>query len=298
MVHFTIFVDKNFSMKKLLTCCLLLSVSLIASAENWVEVCGEGKYEFSENITPQEAKSEALKRAKANALEERFGVMVSQEVFSQTKELNGKTDDYISVLSGSELRGEWIEDTREPEYQLLQEQGVWVYKVSVCGKARERQTADFGLIAKVLRRADDERSESADFQSGDAFYLYFRTPIKGFVSVYLADENQNVSCLLPYQRQPVHSVEVKADTDYLFFSEKQDNRPFVDEYVLTADEGIVQNRIYIVFSPNDFVKVADKERSKDALRELSFADFQAWLSKNRGHDTQMQVVEKTLTIRK
>lgn len=285
-------------MKKLLILYLLLSFSLMAFAEKWVEVCGEGKYELSENITPQEAKSEALKRAKANALEERFGVMVSQEVFSQTKEANGKTDDYISVLSGSELRGEWIEDTQQPEYQLLQEHGVWVYKVSVCGKARERQTADFGLIAKVLRRADDERSESADFQSGDAFYLYFRTPIKGFVSVYLADENQNVSCLLPYQRQQVHSVEVKADTDYLFFSEKQDNRPFVDEYVLTADEGIVQNRIYIVFSPNDFVKVADKERSKDALRELSFADFQAWLSKNRGHDTQMQVVEKTLTIRK
>ena len=91
-------------------------------------------------------------------------------------------------------------------------------------------------------------------------------------------------------------MEVKADTDYLFFSKKHDNQPFVDEYVLTAEEKIVQNRIYIVFSPNDFVKITDRVRSKDALRELPFADFQSWLTKNRSHDAQMQVIEKTLTI--
>jgi len=282
-------------MKKLLVV-YLLSLSLVASAKDWVKVCGEERYVVPENVSLQDAKIEALKRAKANALAERFGMMVSQNTTSIMKENNGELNDYFLATSGTELRGEWLEDIKEPEYNIYYRNDMQVVEVSVCGKARERKSAEIDLNVRVLRNGTKIHNESETFSSGDSFYLYFRTPIKGFVCVYLVDENQQATCLLPYQREQLHSVEVEANTDYLFFSiEHSVQKVFVDEYVLSSYNGIIQNQLYVIFSPNDFVKASDREYSS-ALRELSFVDFQAWLTRNRNHDEKMQVIKKVLTI--
>lgn len=282
-------------MKKLLVV-YLLSLSLVASAKDWVKVCGEERYVVPENVSLQDAKIEALKRAKANALAERFGMMVSQNTTSIMKENNGELNDYFLATSGTELRGEWLEDIKEPEYNIYYRNDMQVVEVSVCGKARERKSAEIDLNVRVLRNGTKIHNESETFSSGDSFYLYFRTPIKGFVCVYLVDENQQATCLLPYQREQLHSVEVEANTDYLFFSiEHSVQKVFVDEYVLSSYNGIIQNQLYVIFSPNDFVKASDREHSS-ALRELSFVDFQAWLTRNRNHDEKMQVIKKVLTI--
>lgn len=282
-------------MKKLLVV-YLLSLSLVASAKDWVKVCGEERYVVPENVSLQDAKIEALKRAKANALAERFGMMVSQNTTSIMKENNGELNDYFLATSGTELRGEWLEDIKEPEYNIYYRNDMQVVEVSVCGKARERKSAEIDLSVKVLRNGTEMHNESETFSSGDSFYLYFQTPIKGFVCVYLVDENQQATCLLPYQREQLHSVEVEANTDYLFFSiEHSVQKVFVDEYVLSSYNGIIQNQLYVIFSPNDFVKASDREYSS-ALRELSFVDFQAWLTRNRNHDEKMQVIKKVLTI--
>lgn len=282
-------------MKKLLVV-YLLSLSLVASAKDWVKVCGEERYVVPENVSLQDAKIEALKRAKVNALAERFGMMVSQNTTSIMKENNGELNDYFLATSGTELRGEWLEDIKEPEYNIYYRNDMQVVEVSVCGKARERKSAEIDLNVRVLRNGTKIHNESETFSSGDSFYLYFRTPIKGFVCVYLVDENQQATCLLPYQREQLHSVEVEANTDYLFFSiEHSAQKVFVDEYVLSSYSGIIQNQLYVIFSPNDFVKASDREHSS-ALRELPFVDFQAWLTRNRNHDEKMQVVKKVLTI--
>lgn len=282
-------------MKKLLVV-YLLSLSLVASAKDWVKVCGEERYVVPENVSLQDAKIEALKRAKANALAERFGMMVSQNTTSIMKENNGELGNYFLATSGAELRGEWLEDIKEPEYNIYYRNDMQVVEVSVCGKAREQKSAEIDLNVRVLRNGTKIHNESETFSSGDSFYLYFRTPIKGFVCVYLVDENQQATCLLPYQREQLHSVEVEANTDYLFFSiEHSVQKVFVDEYVLSSYNGIIQNQLYVIFSPNDFVKASDREYSS-ALRELSFVDFQAWLTRNRNHDEKMQVIKKVLTI--
>lgn len=282
-------------MKKLLVV-YLLSLSLVASAKDWVKVCGEERYVVPENVSLQDAKIEALKRAKANALAERFGMMVSQNTTSIMKENDGELGNYFLATSGAELRGEWLEDIKEPEYNIYYRNDMQVVEVSVCGKARERKSVEIDLSVKVLRNGTEMHNESETFSSGDSFYLYFRTPIKGFVCVYLVDENQQATCLLPYQREQLHSVEVEANTDYLFFSiEHSVQKVFVDEYVLSSYNGIIQNQLYVIFSPNDFVKASDREYSS-ALRELSFVDFQAWLTRNRNHDEKMQVIKKVLTI--
>lgn len=284
-------------MKKVLVL-YLLTFSLVVSAKDWVKICGEERYVVPENVSLRDAKNVALMRAKANALAEHFGTIIHQGTTSVKKDNNDGLNEYFIQTTGQELRGDWIEDVNQPIYRILFENEMQIVEVSVCGKARERKLAEIDLVAKLLRNDTDNRSETDKFQSGDAFYLYFRTPINGFLSVYLIDENQQATCLLPYQHQLSHSVSVDANTDYVFFSEKKcTDKNFVDEYILTANDDVVQNQLYIIFSPNEFVKANDEYKTSD-LRELTFADFQTWLTKNRVYDEKMQVVRKVLTITK
>ena len=276
----------------------LLTFSLVVSAKDWVKICGEERYVVPENVSLRDAKNEALMRAKANALAERFGTIIHQGTTSVIKENNVGLNEYFIQTTGQELRGEWIEDIGQPIYRILFENEMQIVEVSICGKARKRKFAEIDFVAKVMRNDTDNRSETEKFQSGDAFYLYFRTPIKGYLSVYLIDENQQATCLLPYQHQSFHSVAVDANTDYVFFSLKESiDNDFVDEYILTANDDVVQNQLYIIFSPNEFVKANDEYKTSN-LRELSFADFQTWLTKNRVYDEKMQVIRKVLTITK
>ena len=291
------YICRKINMKKVFVL-YLLTLSLVVSAKDWVKICGEERYVVPENVSLRDAKNEALMRAKANALAERFGTIIHQGTTSVIKENNVGLNEYFIQTTGQELRGEWIEDIGQPIYRILFENEMQIVEVSICGKARERKFAEIDFVAKVMRNDTDNRSETEKFQSGDAFYLYFRTPIKGYLSVYLIDENQQATCLLPYQHQSFHSVAVDANTDYVFFSLKESiDNDFVDEYILTANDDVVQNQLYIIFSPNEFVKANDEYKTSN-LRELSFADFQTWLTKNRVYDEKMQVIRKVLTITK
>ena len=171
----------------------LLTLSLVVSAKDWVKICGEERYVVPENVSLRDAKNEALMRAKANALAEHFGTIIHQGTTSVIKENNVGLNEYFIQTTGQELRGEWIEDIGQPIYRILFENEMQIVEVSICGKARERKLAEIDLVAKLLRNDTDNRSETEKFQSGDAFYLYFRTPIKGYLSVYLIDENQQAT---------------------------------------------------------------------------------------------------------
>ena len=60
------------------------------------------------------------------------------------------------------------------------------------------------------------------------------------------------------------------------------------------------NYIYIIYSPNSFVKANDNQTVSDGQlelpRELSLKDFRKWLAKNRMRDKDMQVDIRSITI--
>jgi len=61
--------------------------------------------------------------------------------------------------------------------------------------------------------------------------------------------------------------------------------------------------LYVIFSPNDFTKPFDNEggknfRNESLPRELSYEDFQKWLSNNQTRDPEMLVSTSVITIRK
>lgn len=280
--------------------CTLLLLSIGSYAQKKVEVNATYTYYAPENITLEAARSTALERAKIKAIAEKFGTVVSQSNTTRIENSNGESQiDFLSI-GGSEVRGEWIETLKEPQYQISYEQGMLVVTVSVSGVIREIVYASIDIDARILRNGTERKFESENFLSGDDLYLIFKSPTSGYLAVYLVDALNNTYCLLPYRGQKEGIYTIESNREYLLFSSKAVSgaeAAYVDEYVMTSEDNIERNHIYIIFSPNKFSKAADANSNDGLPRELSFGAFQRWLSKCRTHDTRMQVIKKEITIK-
>ncbi len=95
-----------------------------------------------------------------------------------------------------------------------------VVKAKVCGKAREISRAEVAFSAKILRNGTEARYESNAFRDGDDFYLLFKSPVNGFLAVYLIDDKQTAYCLLPYPGNASGKTPVEHAKEYIFFSQK------------------------------------------------------------------------------
>lgn len=282
---------------------ILLFLSLLPTlhvcAQKLTDVEGEYIYHAPENVTLEEAKKTALDRAKIQALADAFGTVVSQTNATRVENRNGKSDiDFLSI-GGSEVKGEWIETTGTPQYDISYEQNMLVVKVAVKGKAREIVSAKIDIKAKVLRNGTEDKFESDEFRDGDDLYLSFVSPVSGYLAVYLVDAEQKAYCLLPYRNQQEGIYKVEANRRYLFFSIKEapeKERLYVDEYVMTCSRASEHNQIYVIFSPQQFAKAVDNTSAETLPRELSFEDFQRWFTRCNTKDNSLQLQLKQIVI--
>jgi len=129
---------------------------------------------------------------------------------------------------------------------------------------------------------------STTFTSGEQLYLHFKSPLDGYLSVYLDDGN-TVNRLLPYtSAQNSSSVNVKADKDYFFFVKGESNPELgksdeVELYTLRSHE---YNTLYIIFSEVNYYKpILSQEKAAEngyiLPKSLSKNKFEEWLSNNR-----------------
>lgn len=262
---------------------------------------GEYTYNVPENVDLEKAKLIALDRVKIKLIADEFGTIVSQSNSTSVKNSNGKSDiDFISV-GGSEVRGEWVETIGQPVFKPSFVDGQLIINVRIKGKIREFVSANANFKALVLRNGTDDKYEDDNFKSGDALFLSFISPVSGYVVVYLVDNDGTAFCLLPYQNQEQGNVKVNGKERYVFFSERfspQDLKPYVDEYTITCSHTQELNQIYVIFSPNTFVRAIDGKKEETLPRELSYEDFQKWLAKSRIKDKAMTYKQFTINIRK
>lgn len=275
--------------------------SICCFSQKITTVSGEYTYYVPENIDLEKAKQIALERVKVQLIADEFGTVVSQNNATTIKNSNGKSDiDFVSV-GGSEVRGEWIETIGEPDFKPSFDNGQMIIKVHIKGKIREIVSADINFKALVLRNGTEDKYEDDTFKSGDDLFLSFTSPISGFVAVYLVDNDGTAFCLLPYQNQEQGNVKINANERYVFFSEKlspQNLKAYVDEYTMTCSHSQELNQVYVVFSPNTFVKATDGKREETLPRELSNEGFQKWLARNRAKDKDMIYKKIAISIRK
>lgn len=288
-------------MRRIVLISVLLLFVAITYAQKMQKVTATYTYYAPENVTLEEAKRIALDRAKLSAIANAYGTLVTQSNTMITSNQSGKTDSRFFSLGGSEVKGEWIETTQEPIYNISYEGDMLVISVEVKGRIREIVSSGIDFTAKVLRNGTEEKFESNQFRSGDDMFLYFKSPVDGYLTVYLLDETiQEVFCLLPYKASGQGAYRIEHDKPYILFSAKNDleNANIVDEYTMTCSREIEYNDIYIIFSPNAFTKANTNESTEDVLpRQLSFEDFQKWLVKLRKIDKEAIVNNKQISIK-
>lgn len=287
-------------MKKLFLLLSFISFVVSVHAQKLKTIEGEYTYHAPENVTLEQAKMTALDRAKIQALAEEFGTIVSQYNTTIVENQNEQSSIDFSSISGSEVKGEWIETTGEPIYNIMYEGDMLVVSVKVKGKAREIKGAKIDFEARVLRNGIEDRFESDQFVSGDDLYVSFRSPVKGFLAIYLLDAERQAYCLLPYRGQQDGIYAISANNRYLFFNEnvaRQEEQEFVEEYVMTCGKNLEKNNIYIIFSPNQFIKATDSDKGETLPRELAYEAFQKWLTECRKHDEKLSVQMFPITIK-
>jgi len=292
-------------MRYILQILTLLCLSAPLMAQKARRVSAEYTYvSDKKDETPEQARREALLMARYEAIRSCFGELVAGQTDIVMNNNGGRTSMTFRHHGGTELKADWIETIKEEVRQQYYENGYWVVKVYVEGRAKEIDAAGVDFEYHILRNGTELRNEELRFKDRDRFYLTFRAPADGYLVVYVADEH-SAYCVLPYAEQKGGNYQVKANRDYLFFSEdfRQEGE---DSYnvamrMVNLEKETVVNDVYVIFSPKPFTKKADRKGTKvgrnlELARNVDIETFSKWLAKCRRGDGQMHVERATITI--
>lgn len=271
---------------------LLTFISLAALPTKVKTVSGEYTFYGDGSHSPAECRRLALEGARLQALAKEFGTVVTQDVYQQETVTQSGESLYFSSLNATEVKGEWLGDDEEPVYETsIDDDGHIIVKCTVKGKARaiSNEAADFD--SRILRNGKEVRFADTRFRDGDDMYLYFKSPIDGYLAVYLLGEDRMAYRLLPYSEDAKGEVKVHHGKEYVFFDASQSYFPSiaVDEFSFTASQPVERNRVYVVFSPVKFSIRADSRQDAQLPPQLSGDEFSRWLTDSRRRDSKMGV---------
>ena len=222
--------------------------------------------------------------------------------------------DYFVYFGSTKVKGDWIEmlDEKyieEPQWietKAGKELITWI-TCEIKGRVREASTPK-AMIAYETLNCPDIRCGTGEFLSGERVYLYFRTPVEGYLSVFLEDE-EAVFCCFPYlsmKGEQLSAVKVNSDVRYILFSENQKDNLFsltVDKPELYTNRETEVNNVYIIFSEIPYLKpILENEKQFDDQsgyvipRSLSKKDFNRWLAENRARNPGFLDVKKQVKI--
>ena len=271
-------------------------MALVGAAQKIVSVSGEYTYYAPSTMSLDEAKQEAIKQTKLHVLEAKFGTLINSTTTLIIENKEGSTPSSradVRTLSTHEVKGEWIEDTRNPEQEVLTDRSMpnaIIIRTRVWGKAREI-TATKADIEVALLKAPYKEAIADVFKNEQEFYLYFKSPTSGYLAVYLLDPDENMAyCLLPLPDDSRGNFPIKNNEEYILFNEDP-------TYIFTTKYSVIYNHIAVVFSPNEFYKANDQQGENDKYtlpRELTLDKYNEWLSRCKIYDNQL--VEKRITV--
>lgn len=271
-------------------CIMVLTITGPVRAADVKTVSGESTFYGDPSHSLIDCKRFALEQARIAALAKEFGTMVSQDVY-QRDMISGATEsNYFTMLNRTEVNGEWLGDEGEPEYTVSHgADNCPVVTCKVKGKARRLTNEAPEFMASVLRNGNELRFADTRFREGDDMKLYFRAPVTGYLAVYLVDDDRKVYSLLPYSKATDGIVKTLRDRDYVFFDTAKADKDFgePDELIITLDGDVERNQLYVLFSPNPFVRALDNSSTSKLPRTLSYEAFVKWLSDVRKRDTKM-----------
>ena len=234
------------------------------------------------------AKEIATREAKLIAIDLAFGGSNMTGVTTLRLE-NKNTESNLEVNSYTNRirKGVWINDIIKPDCKKISDDKNDVIECEVRGRVRELSDFGFNLEMTPLKSID-KYSASTDFKHRQQFYFYFKSPIDGFVSIYIGDK-ESVGCILPYVNMTSSTYKVNADQEYIFFKGGYDKENNVAEdprnLLLTGGRQSDANLFYVFFSKKDFSKPVMESKSTSPKR------FENWMSKTMAdEDMFMKII--------
>lgn len=251
------------------------------------------------NMTMEQAELLCVDRAKVKAIEGEFGRVIFQGNSTYIENINTgrrvESDVRLVSIGNSFVNAEMIR-MDEPKCEFLQDdKGQFWVKCEVKGVGREILQPPIEFDAVPLD-CPEPRCKEFDFYSDQRFYMHFKTPVDGYLSIYLADGDY-VYCLLPCNGLDGSNFQVKADEDYILFEDQ--------EFLFYTDKEFESDRLFLIFSENDYKKdIIEKGESFTENGEefimpdnLTVESFHQWLSKLRSKRTDIQVKMVDVTIK-
>lgn len=318
---------------KCLSSILLLAVLIGNSrAQDITRISGSASFKVEDDMSWNEAEEKARQMAKINALENAFGVYVEQ--YTRVDMEEGAT--HFRMIGETKVKGEWLKTTREKiteEKRLVngkkgknklfagflntgfgngkERTDIWI-NCELEGEARLVTHPEIKYEFTPLRCLD-AYCQTTDFNPDDPFYLQFRTPVDGYLSIYIVQENDMAYRILPYQTMSEkysHAVPVEADKDYIFFYADEDHDYFdgfsylmIDELYMDTEKKEEYMDLYILFSTSEYNKLNIRNEGIRGEEEFMLpgssikSRFLEWLGDNRIYDPEFSYKKTILRIK-
>ncbi len=271
--------------------------ALSAAAQKIISVRGEFTYYAPSSMTLDAAKQEAILQTRLHVLAAKFGTLINSTttlIIENTDGADASSRSDVRTLATHEVKGEWLEDTRQPEQTLSFDPSLpntTIIHTRVWGKAREIVAAKAEFEIRLLKSPNKNAIEDV-FTNEQPFYVYFQSPVAGYITVYLLDMDEDKAyCLLPDANDSRGNFPVESNREYILF----DDYP---NYVFSTNKSACLNHLIVVFSPNEFFKANDRQSEDEHYilpRETTLKQFQQWLARCKSHDNQL--VEKITAVK-
>jgi hypothetical protein len=199
---------------------------------------------------------------------------------------------------------EWV--VREKENPTGIQNELWLL-CEIKGKAREIAKTQTSFEVATLNCAIEENCLTSNFKNRDRIYFTFRSPVKGYLSIYMEDrEDGMVYRLFPYSKmlgEYENAVQVISDQKYVLFSEEHHkdyfpelSRSTVDPIVAYTTKNQLFNRVFVVFSEEEYSKpILDVNKDAGGIKTIDPAKFYEWVSKNE-RNPKFQISNLDITI--
>lgn len=271
---------------------LALSFTVSLHAQRVVNVCGEYDYAVPESESLSEAKRKAIDKARAKAIADEFGTIVSSTTNTAISNIDGKTQSSFNSYGGSEIRGIWLSDSKEPELKVYYEKEQMMIHVSVYGKIREIKNAQVETLTRILNHG----KENTVFHNNDRLSVSFTSASKGYVALFIRDsDNETVNVMMPYDESNGSAREIKSNREYIFLSTLDPEYPYQEETILTTEKSIEYNTLIVIYSQKQFH--VPLSSMGEFVYEVPNDKFTKWLHGLRVHDTTLQIEEIVMTIK-
>lgn len=288
----------------ILTAVLSLAGIMSAHADKVDEISGEYTYYGRSDESPAQCLSKAEQGAITQALEQKYGTIITQNLVQTDRLKNGHETNDFMMLSSSEVNGQWLGHTQTPEKKVeMDKDGNIVATVRVKGRAMKISGNTLQYDVAVMRNGTDRsRYTSCEFNPGDDLYTYFSSPTDGYLSIFLADESNEVYCMFPYTSLASGQARMKGGYEYVLFDPSRPDSGFgtTGGLAVTGGDQLEYNKIYVVFSTEPYSLPPMKNPGTVDGYELppmtEYARFTNWLSKLRATDSRLGVKLINITI--